>query len=401
MLNYFKSLLGKAVETHKPNVVVPEEAGPQHKVLLTTVVDITPHETADRLEVAWVYGFQVIVRKEQYRIGAQVIYVPIDSLLPEWLETQLFPLGSKIKLNNHRIRQIRIRGLASQGMLIDPQDVATKVNPSYLTLEQDVSKILGITKYEPPQPGFAQTLGKGKNRNKKHDHPLFHKYNGLENAKYFPQLFQEGELVVIQCKLHGTSGRVSLLPFIPNTLFKKIKKFLGIASSVEQCYGSNNVDISAATSYKGYYGEDIYGKCFDSINAFSKLELGEIVYGEIIGPGIQKNYDYSLKQHHFIVFDVKLLQEDGTTFKWLTPDEVQAFCKERGFEYVPVLYKGPYNRELTYSLTKGPSAYDPKTKVREGIVIKAAENYDVNGNKKALKWLNETYLDDKSNSEFH
>jgi RNA ligase (TIGR02306 family) len=401
MLNYFKNLLNKTVEVHKPNGVVPTETGPEHKVPLTTIVDITPHETADRLEVAWVYGFQVITRKGQYRIGDQVIYVPIDSLLPEWLETQLFPVDSKIKLNNHRIRQIRLRGLASQGMLIDPQDVVTKVNPSYLTLEQDVSKILGITKYEPPQPGFAQTLGKGRNRNKKHDHPLFHKYNGLDHAKYFPQLFQEGEHVVVQCKLHGTSGRVSLLPFIPNTLVKKIKKFLGIAPSVEQCYGSNNVDISAATSYKGYYGEDIYGKCFDSIDAFSRLKTGEIVYGEIIGPGIQKNYDYSLKQHHFVVFDIKILQADGISFKWLPPDEVEAFCKERGFEYVPVLYKGPYNKELTYSLTKGPSVYDPKTKVREGIVIKAAENYNVEGNKKALKWLNEQYLDDKSNTEFH
>lgn len=381
------------------NLIV-EEDGSTYKVPLTTIVNITPHNGADRLEIAWVYGFQVIVQKDKYKIGDQLIYIPIDSLLPQWLEDNIFPADSKIKLHNHRVRQIRIRGLASQGMLIDSSVVSSKVNPSYLKLEQDLKTILGITKYEPPQPGFAQTIGNRKTRNRKHEHPLFHKYNGLDNIKWFPDLFQEGEEVVIQCKLHGTNARASKLPFMANTLIKKIKKLFGLAPRVEKCYGSNNVDISAVTEFKGFYGSDIYGTCFDSIDVFNKIQLGEIFYGEIIGPGIQKNYDYSLKEHHFVVFDAKVLQSDGK-FKWLNPDEVEELCKQRGFEYVPVLYKGPYNKELAYSLTKGPSIYDPKTKVREGIVIKATKDYDVVGNKKALKWVSEEYLADKNNTDFH
>jgi RNA ligase (TIGR02306 family) len=378
----------------------PVDDGSTYKVPFTTIVDITAHDKSDFLEFAWVYGFQVIVKKDSYKVGDQVIYVPIDSLLPKWLEDHLFPEGSKIKLHNHRVRQIKIRGYASQGMLISPSDVASKIDPVWLVPEQDLKNTLEITKYEPSQPGFAQTQGKGKNRNKKHEHPLFHKYNGLDNIKWFPTLFKEGDEVVIECKLHGTNARASKLPFIANTFIKKLKKFFGLAPKVEKCYGSNNVDISAATNFKGYYGDDIYGKCFNSLDVFNKLVVGEIVYGEIIGPGIQKNYDYSLKEHHFVVFDVKTLQPDGK-FKWMNPEEVKAFCDQRGFEFVPILYKGPYNKELAYSLTKGPSVYDPKTKVREGIVIKAANNYDVDGNKKALKWVSETYLDDKNNTDFH
>lgn len=377
-----------------------------YKVPYTTILEIVPHTNAERLEVARVYGFQVIVRKNQYKVGDRVIYIPIDSVLPKWLEDHLFPADSKIKLHSSRVRQIRIRGLASQGMLIEAKGIIEQycnggIGSDNLILEQDYAPVLGVTKYEPPSPGFAQTQGKDKQRNKSYEHPLFHKYNGLDNIKWFPDLFKEGEEVVIQEKLHGTNARASVLPFVTNTVLKKIMKFFRLAPKVEECYGSNNVQKSVKHGQKShFYGDDIWGATFKSIDIFSKLKLGESVFGEIIGPGIQKNYDYGLTEHRFVLFDVKILQEDGKQ-KWLNPDEVEAFAKERGFEYVPVLYRGPFNKELAYSLTKGNSVYCSKQKVREGIVIKAKENYDVEGNKKALKWVSEDYLDDKSNSDFH
>lgn len=387
-----------------------EQEGSLHKVPLTTILALTDHPNAHSLEVATVYGFQVIVRKGQYKVGDEVVYVPVDSLLPQWLENELFPMVKdektgamvppKVKLNNHRVRQIRLRGLASQGMLIDPNDLVSIIDTNYLSLERDLSEVLGITKYQPPQAGYAQTLGKGKNRNKKRDNPLFHKYNGLENIKWFPNLFEEGELVYVQEKLHGTNARASILPYAPTTLWKRIKKALGLAPKYEKCYGSNNVEISASTFYKGYYGSDIYGDTFKKEQIFDKIEPGEIVYGEIVGPGIQKNYEYGLKEHRFFVFDVKVLQSDGK-FRWLNPKEVRAYCRSRGLITVPRISVELFNKEKMYALTKGPSLLDPKTKVREGIVIKAANDYDTGGNKKAVKWVSEDYLDDKTNTDFH
>jgi RNA ligase (TIGR02306 family) len=378
---------------------IMSDEGSTFKVPYTKILNITPHNNAERLEVCWVYGFQVIAQKGKFQVGDHVIYIPIDSVLTQPLERTLFPEDAKIKLNKSRVRQIRIRGLASQGMIVDPREVSMffRTDP---VLEEDLKDVLGVKKYDPPQPGFAQVQGKAKNRNKKHEHPLFHKYNGLDNIKWFPDLFQEGEEIVIQEKLHGTNARASKLPYVSNTLWKKVKKFFGLAPKTENCYGSNNVDITAATEYKGFYGEDIYGKTFHGINVFDKLQVGEIVYGEIVGPGIQKNYEYGLKEHKFVLFDVKVLQADGK-FKWMTPAEVENYAKERGFDYVPVLYRGPYYRELAYSFTKGNSVYCPAQKVREGIVLKAANEYDREGNKKALKWVSEDYLDDKSNTDFH
>lgn len=371
------------------------------KVPYTVIKEIKPHPGADRLELAFVYGFQVVVRKDQYKVGDKVVYAPIDSVIQNAkLENHLFPIDVKVKLNNSRIRQIRLRGLASQGMLIDPKEVSDWVLEDDLILENDLAESLGIVKYEPPEKGPAQTVGKGGHRNKKEDHPQFHKFNGLGNVKWFPELFQEGEQVCIQEKLHGTHARAGKLPYVANTLWKKLKKFLHLAPEFENVYGSNNVEISSRSNYVGYYGEDLYGKAFDKIRAFDKIPNGHAIYGEVIGPDIQKNYTYGLEEQRFILFDVKYLKEDGS-LGWLSPEQVEAFAIEHCFEYVPVLYKGPFNKELATSLSSGPSAYCPSQKVREGVVIKSLEQYDVDGNKKALKLINEEYLDDKTNTDNH
>lgn len=375
-----------------------DDSSSGYKVPYTVIVDIKPHTNADRLELATVYGFQVVIPKGKFQVGSKVIYIPIDSILPPSVESLLFSENSKIKLNKHRVRQIRIRSLASQGMLVDPSELSSIINLNQIDLETDIKSFLGIKKYQPPAPKFQGVSGpKGR---KKSANPFFHQYNGLNNIKWFPNMFQEGDPVVIQEKLHGTNARASKLPFTPNTLWKKFLKFVRLAPAFENCYGSNRVEISAATSYRGFYGEDIYGAVFKALNIFDKIKPGETLFGEIIGQGIQKNYDYGLSDHRFVLFDVKVLNADGTQ-TWLKPADVEAFANERGIEFVPVLYRGPYNKELAYSLTKGPSKYDSKQKVREGIVIKKMDDYSIEGNKQALKWVSEDYLDDNSNSDFH
>lgn len=370
------------------------------KVPVTTIREILPHPNPETtsLELAKVYGWIVVVRKSTYKVGDTVVYVPVDSVLSEELEAKLFPEGSKVKLHGRRIRTIKLRKHISQGMLVGLEDVKNLLGK--YELEDDVAEKIGITKYEPPFVGTAFTPSSKGNRNKRTDHPDFHHYNGLENVKWFPDKFKDGDDIVISEKLHGSNSRSSLLPFIASTWRQKLLKFLRLAPKVYKAYGSNNVEISAEFNYTGYYGEDVYGKVFKKIDVFNKLKLGETVFGEIVGPGIQKGYEYSLKEHKFVLFDVKVLNSDGN-HEWLNPDQVEQFAKDRGFDMVPVLYKGPYNKELAYSLTKGPSVFDPNTKVREGIVIKAAKNYSISGNKQALKWLNEDYLLDYTNTDNH
>lgn len=401
----YKKLLG--MSEGEPEVIgavpaeeVADENGTIYMVPYTSILNVQPHNNAERLEVATVYGFQVIVSKGRYKVGDKAIYIPIDSILPEKLEKKIFPEDSKVKLNNSRVRQIKLRGLASQGMLIDPRDLEEFLDVSKLKDEQDLKSLLGVKKYQPPVRSSNLNAGPKGTRNKKNENPLFHKYNGLDNIKWLPNKFTEETQVVIQEKLHGTNARASIMPYAANTLKKKILQLLRLAPKFENCYGSNNVEISAKATYAGFYGEDVYGSVFSKLDVFSKLKQGEAVYGEIIGPGIQKGYSYGLKEHAFVLFDVKVLQADGSQ-KWLNPSEVKKFAEERGFTYVTVLYEGPFNKDLAYSLTRGPSVFCPQEKVREGIVIKSAENYSIAGNKQAVKWVSEDYLSDATNTDEH
>jgi len=371
------------------------------KVPITKVLEVKDHPNAHSLSFITVYGFQVIATKNKYKVGDLILYAPIDSILPQELEDKLFPVESKVKLHSHRVRQIKIRGAVSQGMLIDLGDIIEFLDldkAKNLSEGDDLSLDLNITKYEPPVAGPSTTLKKG-NYRKRNDHPLFHQYNSVNNIKWFPDIFPNGEEVVITEKIHGTNSRLGLLPFIGDTWYKKLISFLGLASKTYRAYGSNRVEISASSNYKGYYDKDLYGETFKKIKAFDKVRLGETIYGEIYGPGIQKGYEYGLTELNFILFDVKILQPDGKQ-KWLNPEDVEAYGKERGFDTVPILYAGPFNKEIAEKLSKGPSVICSKEKVREGVVVKARYEYDEEGNKRAYKLINEEYLN-RDNSDNH
>lgn len=378
---------------------------PTFKVPFTKVLDILPHPNADKLSVAKIYDFNVIIRKDQYKIGDEVIFIPPDSIIPEWLENKLFDKDSKIKLDKRRIRQIRIRGFASQGMIINPnefENVPQFDNVGYPTLEDDVSEALGIIKYEPPQTDFSANIGKVKKRNKALENCYFHKFGGIDNIKWYPNLFEEEETVYITEKLHGTNARYGWVPWASDVWYKKLLKFLHLAPSHEFCWGSNNVQIQNRSNYEGFYKgyeEDIYTQMIAKYDLKKRLRPGEVIYGEIIGPGIQKNYDYGLKEHKLVLFDLKWQTETSSEFA--SPIVFKSFCDERGFERVPELYKGPYNKDLAYSLTFGPSVYEPKQKIREGIVIKPIIETTTGMGRKVLKWLSEDYLNDRTNSDNH
>lgn len=378
------------------------------KVPVTAIREIKPHSNAEKLELATIYGFQVIVPKGAFKQGDVVIYCPVDAIIPAKVETILFGPDSKVKLTKGRIRQIRLRGLASQGMAIKPEDMypliadyAKANGKKEITIvpEQDLAEILGITKYEPGPKGLPQQPGI--KRDKPKENPLMHKYGGCENIKWQPDFF-EGQEVVVQEKLHGTNARYALLPNKPNTLWKRILNIFGLLPKQEFCYGSNNVQLQSKGYNNGFYDENVYKKMIKQEQIDEKLKLGETIFGEIIGPGIQANYHYGVPEgkHRLVIFDVKVY--DGEKSRFLDPDEVRAFALERGFEMVPELYRGIYDLEKARELTKGNSVYAPGQKVREGVVIKSVTGYDDEFHgKRARKLISEDYLADTKNTDNH
>jgi RNA ligase (TIGR02306 family) len=372
----------------------------EFKVPLTTILDLRDCPNSDSLSIATIYGFEVVTKRGLYNSGDKVLYIPIDSILPHSVEVKLFGADSKIKLNNSRVRQIRIRGQTSQGMICKPEDIGVS---SFGTPESDYSEQLGITKYEPPVRGNGPgTVAK---RDKPLENKYFHKYGGISNLKWYPELFAEDEIVSITEKLHGSNTRAGLVPSVANTWWKKGLKLIGLLPSHEWCYGSNNVQLQERNRFGqwngGYYGKDIYGAVLEKYDVKSKLRPGEVIYGEIIGAGIQENYTYGCKdnEHKLVLFDLKIQTE--TSSEYADVDTFQAFCKERGFEMCPELYRGTYNRDLAKSLTKGNSVYCPTQKVREGVVLKPLKETDSHAGRKLLKLISEDYLNDQSNTDYH
>ena len=343
---------------------------------------------ADRLELAIIKGWQCVVGKGTYKPGDKCIYVPPDSILPEALEEKLFQ-GTKVKLHNHRIRVAKIRGALSEGLVIHP----TTVNMENVKIGKDVAADLGITKYEPPEKGSSQM--QGRRSTKKETNPNFHKYTDINNFKNYPNAFKEGDQVWVSEKLHGSNFRCGWVQRDANTVWKKIKKyFLGDWQFV---YGSHNVQLHSKLLVKTYYEQNIYAKAVSYYNLKEKLNKGEVVYGEIIGRGIQKRYSYGCEEGEIrlVVFDFKV---NGI---YVDPDIMIEKCNEKNLKYVPGLYKGPFNEEKIKTLATGCSIYCPEQKVIEGVVIKSQKEEICHMGRKVLKLINPEYSAIRDNSDFH
>ena len=111
------------------------------------------------------------------------------------------------------------------------------------------------------------------------------------------------------------------------------------------------------------------------------LGSGVVIYGEIYGHGIQKNYDYGLQNIKFAGFDVEI---DGT---YQSSFNERGIFETLGLEKVELLYTGLWNKEIQDRFVF--NNYIQGTKVpHEGIVVK-----DLSGDRrKVAKVINPDYL---------
>lgn len=122
----------------------------------------------DRLQLATVAGYKTVVPKNKYCVGEYVIYVAIDSVLPDKPEYEEFKKYSKKRVKTARIGNKNIGYVWSQGLVLDLFTYLPdlpKVEQQWLDKYDgldgiDVSSLLGITKYEEPVPQELNAAGK-------------------------------------------------------------------------------------------------------------------------------------------------------------------------------------------------------------------------------------------------
>lgn len=77
---------------------------------IKAISDIIPIEGKDRIVLAMVDGWSVIVKKDEFKIGDKCVYVEIDSVLPERPEFEF------LRKNNFRIKTMKMAGCISSGI---------------------------------------------------------------------------------------------------------------------------------------------------------------------------------------------------------------------------------------------------------------------------------------------
>ena len=333
---------------------------------------IEPIEGADKIELATVGGWKVVVAKNVgHKEGDMVVYCEIDSFLPIEPEFEFLRKSSYKKMvdgtEGFRLKTIRLRGQYSQGLIIPLQDAHEIIHRNGPNVNVglfeglDVTEMLGITKWDPPVPANLAGTAKG----------------------YFPSFIQKTDEERIQ------------------NLKKEYEEW---KNSDIEFYVTEKLDGSSSTFY---YKDGEFGICSRNLelketeeNTFwkvaremkleeklSKLGLNISIQGELIGEGVQGN-PYKIKGHtvkFFNVFDIDNYQR-------MSYDSLnKIIVDEMGLQTIPVTavpgFKLPDSIDELLKMSEAKSELNDHTE-REGVVIRSRDNkisFKVISNKFLLK----------------
>lgn len=358
---------------------------------------IEPIDGADFIELVKIGEYRTVIRKGLFKENDKVVYIPEASLVPDNIIESLGLTGKLSGSAKNRVKAIKLKSTLSQGLIMSAKDE--------WNVGDDVQEELGIFKWEPPIP---ETLN-GKVCSANQEYTMVY---DIENFKYFPDLIEQDEPVVISEKLHGSCCFMTLLS--ENILFEKeifdtividpggydevsgvrtypiteklvkgveridyfaASKGLSKLGLVFDVYSNrDNAYIKAATKY------DVFKKMKNSVlikkhmDSYKESKGKDCVFhllGEVYGCNIQ-DLGYSVpgtEDAMFRVFDAFVGLRSGGRF--LNDDELEELLLELDLPRVPVLYKGPFSKEKLYELTEGKEMVSGKNlHIREGVVVR-------------------------------
>lgn len=318
------------------------------------VDEIRPIEGADRVEVAIVNGWHIMVRKDQFKPGDLAVYFEIDSKVPAeepfmFLEPKHFKIKTQKYFKGTVISQGLLMGFEDFGWEKDAYKLGDfltqKLKVTYAVEEDNARKASSVDKYkkmaqrhgklfshQPFRWLMRRTWGKkilflffGKTSDKKTGWPAWVAKTDEERVENMPWIFDNKSPFVATEKIDGTSttftmkrgkfGKNDFYVCSRNVVFDKPDK---------NCFYDTNVYIEMAEKY------DIE-KILESILTDDPTLDWVTLQGETYGAGIQKR-DYGLKEHRFAGFNF-ITSKEG---RW---DSVRAakFMTQYNIPWVPIL----------------------------------------------------------------
>lgn len=326
------------------------------------IKSLTPITGADRIELATVDGWSVVVQKGLHHEGDSIVYCEIDSFLPIREEFEFLRKSSYKKLEDgtegFRLRTIKLRGQVSQGLILPitilGEDAKLKYNGHNNGL--DVTEMLGITKWEQPIPdelnGVMEAWPSSVSRTDE---------ERIQNFNY-DELVQKDLTWFVTEKLDGTSC----------TMLK----------STEEEF------IVCGRNYSILEGENTYWRMankYDVKNSLKELfhrGMKLAIQGEIIGSKYKINGDQEFRV--FNIFDIE-------KYKYISKDQVDLICRKYNLLQVPIIddqFKLPSTLEELLRYADGKSVLNPDQD-REGLVFVAC---DEDGRRYSFKVISNTFL---------
>lgn len=319
---------------------------------------IEPIEGADLIEKAVIGGWQVVVKKNEFKKGDKIVYFEIDSFIPY----ELAPFLCKDKIHEfnsvkgHRLKTVKLRGCLSQGLIL-PLDILPS---GTYELGQDVSDILDIQKYEIVEIDNSGLIrGSFPSNIKKTDQE---RIQNLSLSNYYDQ-YEVTE------KLEGTSCTI----------------YWNDANELQVC--SRNYALKDPAN-------SAYGQILNRYKNIleRKLPKNLALQGEICGPQVSGNI-YRLVKFEFYLFDIY----DTNTHSYLTKEKRDAVLRQINQNeeiMIPVcpVIDAAFNMTDSWTMNRlldyanGYSAINPKVR-REGLVFK-----NLTAPNKSFKIISNEYL---------
>lgn len=365
-------------------------------VTIQQVTAITDIPGADLIASATIQGWQVIVKKSEFKVNDLCLFFEIDSFLP--LEPRYEFLKRTTKFDGkegYRLKTMKMKGTLSQGLALPLVMFPEITSPQQ---DFDYSKLLNVIKYDNEQQEYSQKPGlkAGKPRG---SFPLFIPKTDQERIQNLTHLFtthQDHEFEET-LKLDGSSMTCYKV-YKPLSFLAKVLSWFGkpqpthhfgvCSRNLELSREANQVTTFNNQGKTSEYNQSDFWKTAIKLDIESKLPIGYAVQGELIGPKIQANHEKVTALDYFIfdVFDI----EAGM---YLLPKERQDFCKQYNLKHVPITNENFKPLSLTLEeLLKhvDTESMNPNT-VSEGRVYKSLTSqlsFKVINNKYLLKCEN-------------
>ena len=332
--------------------------------------EIKPHNNADSLELAKIGGWQVVVKKSEFKSGDLCVYCEIDCLLPERPEFEF------LRSKHFRIKTTKLRGEISQGIAF-PLSILEGLSDGFLKFENkgyyysdekiigiEVTEKLGIKKYEPTIS--PQLMGMAKGNFPTHLLPKSDEERLQSRMKLLEEM--KDKLCYITLKEDGTS--FTAYHIIEEDMTPEI---MSLTQRVGVC--SRNLELKE----EAFPGStiNIYWKIARQYDIENKLkqfykDTGKNIgiQGEITGDGIGGNkLGLSRNTTQLHLFNVFFIDEH----RYANYSEFISISSILDIPTVKILYFGKFNFTLEQLLKMAEGKYLGTQNYKEGIVIRPTE----------------------------